>query len=140
MRISARCDYACKALLELSLHWPLKEPLQMHAISERQNIPMKYLIQILIQLKRLGLVKSARGKAGGYNLAKPVDQITLGAVVRQIGGPLVSLAESAAKDASIFKDVWHDSEVAIAGVVDNITFAEIVSKKRGIEKIANYQI
>jgi Rrf2 family protein len=140
MRITARCDYACKALLELALHWPQKEPLQIHAISERQNIPMKYLVHILIQLKRLGLVKSARGKEGGYNLAKPVDQITLGAVVRQIGGPLVPLAESAANDGSIFTEVWHEAEMAISDIVDNITFAEIVNKKRGIEKIANYQI
>ena len=53
MRVSAKCDYACKALLELALHWPNKEPVQIHEISEKQDIPIKYLVQILIQLKRI---------------------------------------------------------------------------------------
>ena len=65
MRISARCDYACKALLELTLHWPSKEPLQLHTISENQGISTKYLVHILIQLKRMGLIESIRGKQGG---------------------------------------------------------------------------
>ncbi|MGB3241335.1 MAG: Rrf2 family transcriptional regulator, partial [Candidatus Omnitrophota bacterium] len=62
MRISARCDYACRALLELSLHWPNEAPVHIQQISENQKIPERYLVQILIQLKRLGLVTSSRGK------------------------------------------------------------------------------
>ena len=92
MRVSAKCDYACKALLELALHWPNKEPVQIHEISEKQDIPIKYLVQILIQLKRIGFVDSIRGKEGGYNLAIAPDRITLGKVMREIGGPLLPMA------------------------------------------------
>ncbi len=92
MRISARCDYACRALLELALHWPNIEPVQTYTISEKQDIPMKYLVQILIQLKRMGLVESARGKHGGYSLAKPPNKISLGEVIREVGGPLLPMA------------------------------------------------
>jgi Rrf2 family protein len=140
MRISARTDYACKALLELTRHWPSKDPLQVHAISEKQDIPMRYLVQILIQLKRLRLVKSARGKEGGYNLALPPNKISLGYVLRQIGGPLLPLADSSAKNGSAFSNIWKDVELAMASILDNITFEEIMEKAEGYERIANYQI
>ena len=140
MRISARCDYACKALLELALHWPDKEPLHIQAISKKQDIPMRYLVNILIQLKRLGLVKSARGKEGGYNIAKPLDKITLGMVVRNMGGPLVPLADSAAKDKSVFKGIWQEVEVVMAEVLDSTTYEDITIMTKGSDKILNYQI
>jgi len=70
MRISAKCDYACRALVELSFHWPKKIPLRIQQMSEKQEIPERFLVQILLQLKRLGFVTSSRGKNGGYNLAK----------------------------------------------------------------------
>lgn len=140
MRISARCDYACKALLELSLHWPNEDPIQIHAISERQQIPIRYLVQILIQLKRLGFVKSARGKEGGYNLSLPPSQITLGVVMRQMGGPLLPVADTAAKNGSVFKTIWKEVEGAMSKVLDKVTFEDIVNKARGAESAINYQI
>lgn len=140
MRISARCDYACKALLELALHWPDKKPLQIHRISERQDIPMKYLVQILIQLKRMGLVNSRRGKEGGYNLTRPPDKITLGEVIRALGDPLLPLANSAAKENSVFVTIWHEVEDAMARILDKVTFEDIANKVRGMEKAIIYQI
>ena len=140
MRISARCDYACKALLELALHWPSKEPVHIQTISKRHNIPMKYLVQILIQLKRAGLVASIRGKEGGYNLAKAPGEITLGKVIRQTGGPLLPLASSAAKKESVFVTIWKEVEGAMARILDKVTFEDILKKSRGIEKTIVYQI
>ena len=140
MRISARCDYACKALLELALHWPDNEPLHIKAISKNQNIPMRYLVQILIQLKRLGLVKSVRGKEGGYNIAKPLSEITLGMVVRSMSGELLSLAGPAMDKGSVFKPIWQEVGIVMAEVLDRITFEDILAKAEGADRILNYQI
>ena len=140
MRISARCDYACKALLELALHWPNKEPLQIHAISEKQDIPMKYLVQILIQLKRMGLVESGRGKQGGYNIAKAPHKISLGEVIRNVGGPLLPMANSATKKELVFATIWNEVKGAMAKVLDRITFGDIANKAKGIKEAIVYQI
>ncbi len=140
MRISARCDYACKALLELSLHWPREMPLRIATISERQEIPTRYLVQILIQLKGLGLVSSTRGKQGGYNLAQPPSRIRLGQVIRQVAGPLLPGAEVRAGNGSLFPEIWREVEHAMAQVLDKITFEDIANKARGTTKGLIYQI
>lgn len=140
MRISARCDYACRALLELSLNWPSKEPLQIKKISEAQDIPMRYLVQILIQLKRLGLVNSIRGKQGGYVLSKSPAKIKLSYILKQIGGPLLQLSDTAEKSDSVFKGVWEEVEEAIEKILDNSTFEDIVQKLRAKKKVVVYQI
>jgi Rrf2 family protein len=140
MRISARCEYACRALLELSLHWPNPEPLRIHAISKRQNIPMRYLVQILIQLKRLGLVSSIRGKAGGYNLAKSPNKISLGEVMRQTGGPLLPVSDSGIKKNSVFTTIWKEVEDAMAKVLDKVSFEDIANRAKGIRQAIIYQI
>jgi len=140
MRISARCDYACKALLELALHWPAKEPLHIHAISKKQNIPMRYLVHILIQLKRMGLVTSVRGKEGGYNLTKAPNRITFGEMIRQIGGPLLPVAKSVSKKGSVFSAVWKEVEESIGKVLDEVTLEDMCKKTRDMDKAIVYQI
>lgn len=140
MRISARCDYACRALLELALHWPCKAPLQIHLISKRQKIPMRYLVQILIQLKRMGLVGSIRGKGGGYSLSMPPGKIGLGEVMRRIGGPLLPMAQSALNKKSVFTAIWNEAEVAMTDVLDKITFEDIADKAKDIKGVLVYQI
>ncbi|NQU94706.1 MAG: Rrf2 family transcriptional regulator [Candidatus Omnitrophica bacterium] len=140
MRISARCDYACKALLELSLHWPGDAPLQIHTISDRQSIPIRYLVQILIQLKRMGQVSSIRGKDGGYNLAKPPNEITLGEVMRRIGGPLLTASKSVAKRESVFAAIWDEVDGAIAKILDKVTFEDIAERSKGKRGAFAYQI
>lgn len=140
MRISARCDYACRALLELSLHWPNKEPLQIQEISNKQNIPPRYLVQILIQLKRLGLATSSRGKEGGYNLARPPEGIRLGEVMRSISGALLPIADSALNGESVFVSIWREAEGVMAKVLDKVSFADICRKVQQKEKIIIYQI
>lgn len=140
MRISARCDYACKALLELTLHWPRKGSLTIHTISEKQNIPVKYLVHILIQLKRMGLAESLRGKQGGYRLAKPPNRISLGEVIREVEGPLLPVANSAAKEESVFATIWREVEGAMAKVLDKITFEDISNREQGMKGAIVYQI
>lgn len=127
MRISARCDYACRAVLELAMHWPKDKPLQTGNIARKQKIPMKYLVHILLQLKRLGIVQSIRGKDGGYILKEPPGRITLGRIVRETSGPLVVYD---IRDV-LFSSIWAKVEDEISRVVDNITFEEICNKAKG---------
>ncbi len=140
MRISARCDYACRALLELSLHWPNKSPVKIQQISENQEIPKRYLVQILIQLKRLELVTSSRGKEGGYNLAKSPENIRLGEVMRAIGGGLLPIADSALRDGSVFVGIWKEVEGVMEDILGKVSFADICRKLTQKEKVIMYQI
>ena len=140
MRISARCDYACRALLELALNWPNRESLTIHAISEKQKIPTKYLVHILIQLKKMGLVESIRGKQGGYRLVKAPNRISLGEVIRQVGGPLLPVANSVIKEESAFAVIWREVEGAMAEVLDRITFEDISNREKGMKGTVVYQI
>lgn len=140
MRISARCDYACRAILELALHWSSKELVQIQTISRNQKIPNRYLVQILIQLKRAGIVNSTRGKEGGYKLAKAPNKITLGEIIRQTGGPLLPLADSAAKPKSVFAEIWQEVDEAMAKILDKITFQDIANKSKGVEGAISYEI
>jgi len=126
--------------LELSVHWPDKDPLQIQQISENQEIPKRYLVQILIQLKGLGLVTSSRGKEGGYNLAKPPEDIRLGEVMRNVGGPFLGIANSALKKESVFVGIWREVEDVMSNVLDKVSFADICGKLKRKEKIITYQI
>jgi len=140
MRISARSDYACRALLELTLNWPTNEPLPIGTISKRQKIPMRYLVQILIQLKKLGFVNSIRGKEGGYNLSKAPDKISLSEVMRGVGGSFLPMASSAEDKKSVFAPIWGEVKDAIATVLDRITFKDIAEKVETKKKTIIYQI
>jgi Rrf2 family protein len=88
--ISQRAKYALRALLVLA-EAPPGEPLMISEISKRQAIPKKFLEQILLELKRAGLVESRRGRLGGYALARPAEKITFGEVVRLLDGPVALL-------------------------------------------------
>ena len=70
MNISSRCDYACRAIVELAQNAPKETPLTATTIAENRNIPEKYLVHIMLQLKKAGLLTSVRGAQGGYKLAK----------------------------------------------------------------------
>ena len=137
MLVSAKCDYACRALLELSLHWPNTDPLPINVIAERQGIPVKYLVQILIDLKNMGLVKSIRGKEGGYVLAKAPNTITLREIIEHIEGSLLGITDSA-KKGSIFLPIWIEVERALNDVLEKFTFEDIANKVR--EMSLMYQI
>lgn len=140
MRISARCDYACRALLELSLHWPDKAPVHIQEISDKQEVPEQYLVQILIQLKRLGLVTSSRGKEGGYNLARSPEDIRLGGVMTAISGDLLPMADSALRKESVFVGIWKEVEGVMEDILGRVSFADISRKLTQKEKVIMYQI
>ncbi len=87
MKISAKTEYACLAVLALARLGPDDPPIRIREISEGHGIPERYLVQILLQLKGAGLVTSTRGASGGYRLARPASSISLGEVLTAIDGP-----------------------------------------------------
>src|ERR671923_1595541 len=84
MRVSAKAEYACVAMLELAANYRQPQPVRIKAIADAQGIPPRFLVQILLQLKTAGLVASVRGAAGGYQLAKPPERITLADIINAI--------------------------------------------------------
>ena len=136
MKVSAKGDYSCRALLELALKYDTGQPVQLSEIAQNQGIPDKYLVQILVVLKSAGFVSSKRGADGGYILAKPPSEITLGDVIRVVEGPLLTLKCSNENEAATcsripiceFHPIWGEVRETIANVVDNLTFAEICKR------------
>ena len=92
MKLSKRCEYALRALIDLGiaseLGWPM---LQISELASKEKLPIKFLEQIFTQLKAAGYVKSRRGKFGGYSLARPINRIKFGEVIRLIEGPLAPI-------------------------------------------------
>jgi Rrf2 family protein len=87
--VSSKGDYACRALLSLTLHADEPGPTSVRDIAERTAIPQPYLEQILLSLKGAGLVRSKRGVGGGYVLARPPEEIRLSEVLAAVDGPIV---------------------------------------------------
>ena len=149
MRISTKGDYATRALQELSMHYN-KGLLQIEEIAQRQDIPVRYLEQLLLVLKRAGYLESKRGAKGGYYLAKPPHKITFGEIIRLMEGPPAPIycVDSSAREkcpvenSCGFQSVWVEVRDAIAHILDNVTFDEIC--RRAQLKIApksvSYQI
>src|SRR5258708_29558323 len=84
MRVSAKAEYACVAMLELAASYSEAQPVRIKAIADAQGIPQRFLVQILLQLKTAGLVASVRGAAGGYQLARSPQSISLAAIINAI--------------------------------------------------------
>jgi Rrf2 family protein len=128
VRISAKGEYAIKAMVDLALHdGPELQPIQ--DIASRQSIPQRYLEQVLLQLKRAGFLYARRGSAGGYRLSRPPDQITVGALLRAVEGPPPGLDTprrgGASEDAAGLKELWREIAEAVASVVDRTTLEDL---------------
>ncbi|MGO9600511.1 MAG: RrF2 family transcriptional regulator [Isosphaeraceae bacterium] len=131
MKVSAKAEYACLALLALARHGPGAPPLRIREIAESHGIPERYLVQILLQLKGAGLVSSIRGASGGYRLARPPGQIALSDVLTAIDGP-DTLQHEAVMDtlpaARALARVWNRVRAAERGVLDSTTLAELIAE------------
>ena len=138
MRISAKGEYAIKAMVDLALHdGPDLQPIQ--DIAARQSIPQRYLEQVLLQLKRSGFLYARRGSAGGYRLSRPPDQITVGALLRAVEGPSAEADAprrggrgSAPEDSAGLGELWREIESAVAAVVDRTTLEDL--RRRAAER------
>ena len=130
MRISAKGEYAIKAMVDLALHEGRDlQPIQ--DIAARQGIPQRYLEQVLLQLKRSGFLYARRGSAGGYRLSRPVDTITVGAVLRAVDGPTPGPDSArrnggpAGEAAAGLAELWQEIADAVASVVDRTTLEDL---------------
>lgn len=130
MRISAKADYAVRAAVELA---STDGPVKGDRISEAQDIPLKFLENILIEMRHHGLVRSQRGRDGGYWLAKPANEITIADVVRSVEGPLAHVRGEAPEDvhyrgpAEALEQVWIAVRANLRAVVENVTVADVAS-------------
>jgi Rrf2 family protein len=124
MRLSARVDYALRAVLELATSASLSGPVTAERIARAQEIPPKFCESILLQLRRGGIVHAQRGPEGGYWLAKPVQQISLLEIVEVIDGPLGS---SRAATGGPLSRVWSALEEAERGILTRVTIAHVLS-------------
>ena len=149
MKISARDEYACSAVLELALHYDSESPIRVQDIAERQGIPMKFLFQIMQILKRIDIVRSRRGTEGGYTLTRSPAQITVGDVIRAMSGPFVQLScldsgnfsdDCGKQNVCQFKPIWAEVDRAIGSVLNNITFEELVRRELSSQRQVMYHI
>jgi Rrf2 family protein len=131
MKVSAKAEYACLALLALARQRPASPPLRIREISEAYGIPERYLVQILLRLKSAGLVSSTRGALGGYQLARPASSISVGQILSAIDGPDVAAREPQAARrpaAAVLDPVWERVRAAERDVLENTTVAELAER------------
>ena len=132
MRISAKGEYAIKAMLDLAMHrGRLLVPIQ--EIAARQRIPQRYLEQVLLALKRAGLLTSKRGSTGGYHLSTSPDEVTVGAVLRAVegtGAPFESVPHGRRNGghADDLGELWEEISEAVSSVVDRWTLGDLVAR------------
>jgi Rrf2 family protein len=146
MRITYRGDYALKTILDLALHYG-NNPITIHDLAKRADIPIKFLEQILLDLKRGGFVESRRGKVGGYLLAKEPAKIKLGEVIRFIDGPIEPIACIEKKYSGcndiykcVLRKIWQEVSKATSNIVDNITFEDLANQIRLQQDVPAYYI
>jgi Rrf2 family protein len=131
MRISARADYAVRAAAELAA--ADEGPTKGEAIAQAQGIPLKFLENILGDLRHAGIVRSQRGADGGYWLARPADQISVADVIRAVEGPLASVRGGPPEDvayagaAESLASVWIAVRASLRSVVERVTLADVAA-------------
>lgn len=128
MNVSSRCDYAVRAVLELARHTPSNTPQTATDIAERQNIPEKYLVHILLQLKRAGIVQSVRGAQGGYMLGPSPGAINLLDVITAVDGPILDPlpgGDSPSREVGI---VWRKVARGMTEVLSEVTIQSILDE------------
>ena len=130
MRISAKADYAVRAVLELATA-PAGTSLSAREIAAAQEIPQNFLENILTELRRAGIVRTRRGADGGYQLAQPPDDVTVADVLRAVEGPLAAVQgvrpDQLAYEGAAQKlpEVWVALRASLRDVLEHVTLADI---------------
>ena len=142
MRISAKVDYALRAAIELAA-LNVDGPVKGEALATAQGIPLRFLENILGDLRNAGIVESRRGVEGGYLLARPAAEITLADVIRAVDGPLANVAGTRPNlleyEGSTEKltEIWVGVRAALRSVLEETTLADMANKKlpKHVEKM-----
>ena len=132
MRVSAKTDYALRAAVELAAA-PEGVPVKGEKLSTSQSIPLRFLENILLQLRHAGIVESRRGAEGGYRLARPAAEITLADVIRAIDGPLAGVSGQRPETLDFkgrsepLRDVWVAVRANLRAVLETVTLADLIT-------------
>ncbi len=132
MRISAKADYAVRAVIELAAAAD-GHPIKAERVATAQGIPLNFLENILGELRHAGIVRSQRGAEGGFRLAKPADQITIADVIRAVEGPLATVRGGPPEEstypgaAADLARVWIAVRKSLRGVVERVTVADVAN-------------
>jgi Rrf2 family transcriptional regulator, cysteine metabolism repressor len=137
MKISSKGDYGLRALVDLATHGRSGQPVQVKDIARRQNMPEEYLGQLMVTLRRAGLVNSVRGASGGYLLARPTDQITVADVLESLEGSLAlldGLTERPERRAGVgpglaIREVWWEATQAALAVLRTTTVHDLAERE-----------
>jgi Rrf2 family protein len=142
MRLSAKAEYACIALLDLAAGYAEPQPMPVKAIADAHSIDQRFLVQILLQLKTAGLVMSTRGASGGYKLARPPHDITLADVIEVVAGdpPIrFALEESSSHTVEAVHNVWKEIQTYEQRILEQTSLAELLRRARESHALS-YQI
>ena len=137
MKLSAKADYAVRAVLVLAAD-DITRPKKGESIARAQDLPLKFVENILGELKHAGLVASQRGPEGGYRLAVPADQITVADVIRVVDGPIAAVAGvrpdeiSYPPGAEALPGLWLEARGMLRSVLETVTFADLVKRSQVI--------
>src|SRR5919206_2914321 len=129
MRVSAKADYAVRAMVELAA--AERGPLKAERIAQAQEIPLKFLENIMTDLRQAGLVRSQRGAEGGYWLARPAAEITVADVIRAVEGPIAHVRGVRPEDvdyagsARPLRDLWIALRANMRAVLETVTLADL---------------
>jgi Rrf2 family protein len=134
MRVSAKVDYAVRAGAELAAAGG-EGPVKGERIAQAQEIPLKFLENILLDLKHAGLVQSQRGAEGGYRLARPPEEIALADIIRAVEGPIANVRGMRPEQveyggaAAPLRDAWIAVRANLRAVLENVTLADLAAGK-----------
>jgi Rrf2 family protein len=132
VRVSAKTDYALQAMSVLASA-PDDEPIKAEQIATAQDIPLKFLLAIMNELKRARLVRSQRGADGGFVLARPAAEITLADVIRAIDGPLANIHDASVNEmaypgpAEHLRDIWMAVRASLRSVLEVVTLQDLAT-------------
>jgi Rrf2 family protein len=132
VRISAKSDYAVRAMAELAVA-PTGQAVKAETIAAAQDIPLNFLLGILRELRNAHLVRSQRGRDGGYVLSRPASQIALADVIRAVDGPLANVRDLSLQDlsypgaATALREVWMAVRGSLREVLEHVSVAELAT-------------
>ena len=128
MRISAKAEYACLAVVVLAQKFRENRPIPIREIAEAQGIPETFLNQILLKLKGAGVVLSARGASGGYRLARAPEDVSLGDVLRAVDGYELTPREHQGRSGPVLAEVWEQLRTSETGILGGTSIAQLAER------------
>ena len=144
MFLSAKAEYASLAMLELAVRYGDPRPVRLADLTDKHGIPQRFLVQILLQLKGAGLVSSVRGAAGGYQLARPPEEITLAdvlGVIDRAEGPVAKNNRPTNRDGEVsalaasLHTVWDSIQASRTKILRQTTLAQLVETGQGLQYV-----